>query len=604
MKKRIDCGCLRISDVDKEVTLHGWVHAIRDHGTAVFIDIRDHYGITQLVAELSKFTNSEQKKIKSLSRESVIEATGIVKKRPEGTANKTLATGEIEVHLTKLEILNACQTLPYNWQNYQTSEIYSRLRYRYIDLRNPRFQRNLELRSRIASEIRKYLEELGFLEIETPMLTKSTPEGARDYLVPSRIHKGKFYALPQSPQLFKQMLMISGFDKYYQFARCLRDEDLRIDRQPEFTQIDLEMAFIDQEDIICVVEGMMVRIFDKILNVKLKKPFPRMSYKEAMSRFGTDKPDTRYGLELKDITDLIPKDTPIFKDVFESGGVIKAINAEGLAKLSKKKMEKLISQLRRFVRTYKAKDIGNINVKNDRIKSPLTRFLDDKQIQKIINRMEAKDGDLILFVGGPEKIVNRTLGEVRIKLAKDFDLIPKDKWNFLWIVDFPLFEWDEDEGRWVAMHHPFTSCKKEYIDTFDTKQEEAMANAYDIVLNGFELGGGSIRINKPEIQERMFKALGIDEETVERNFSFLVEALKYGAPPHGGLAIGFDRLVMLMVGEENIREVIAFPKTKSAVLPLGGAPNVVEDSQLEELGIEIKPEYRILLDSKEKKENK
>jgi len=593
MKKRTDCGCLRVSDVSKEVILQGWAHSIRDHGSTIFIDIRDHYGITQLVAELSKFNEQEQKEIKSLSRESVIEIKGIVKKRPEGATNENLATGEIEVEVKTIRILNACETLPYNWQDYQTSEIFSRLRYRYIDLRNPRFQKNIETRSRIASEIRKYLEELGFLEIETPMLTKSTPEGARDYLVPSRIHKGKFYALPQSPQLYKQMLMISGFDKYYQFARCLRDEDLRIDRQPEFTQIDLEMAFIDQDDIISVVEGIMVRIFDKILNVKLQAPFPRMSYKEAMSRYGTDKPDTRYGLEIEDIMDLIPKDIPIFKDIFESKGCIKAIKADGLANLSKKKLEKLISQLRRFVRNYKAKDIGHITIKSDKIKSPLTRFLDEKQIQKIIKRMDAREGDLILFVGAEEKIVLRTLGEVRTKLAREHDLIPQDKFNFLWVIDFPLFEWDEDEERWVAMHHPFTSCKKEFINNFDTNQAEAIANAYDIVLNGFELGGGSIRINKPEIQERMFKALGIDEKTVQRNFSFLVEALKYGAPPHGGLAIGFDRLVMLMVGEDNIREVIAFPKTKSAILPLGGAPSIVDDSQLEELGIEIKPEYKI-----------
>lgn len=602
MKNRTTCGSLRLSDVDKQVTLQGWIHAIRDHGNAIFIDIRDHYGITQLVAELTKFNQNEQKKIKSLSRESVIRASGVVSPRPEGTINKNLVTGEIELVLDNVEILNRSEVLPYNWQDYQTSEVVSRLRYRYIDLRNPKFQKHLETRSKIASEIRRYLEEQGFLEFETPLLTKSTPEGARDYLVPSRIHKGKFYALPQSPQLYKQMLMISGFDKYYQIARCLRDEDLRIDRQPEFTQVDIEMAFINQDDIIKVVEGMMVRIFEKILGIKIKTPFPLLTYKEAMTKYGTDKPDTRYGLELKDITDLIPKDIGIdsLREIIKNNGFIKAIKADGLSNLSKKKFQSLISHLRTFVQNYNAKDIGQITLKNDGIKSPLTRFMEENQIKKIVKRMEAKDGDLILFVGASEKIVNRTLGEVRVKLAKDFNLIPEGKWNFLWVVDFPLFEWDEDEERWVAMHHPFTSCKPEFLATFDTKQEDALANAYDIVLNGFEIGGGSIRINKPEIQERMFKALKIPPETVETNFSFLVEALKYGAPPHGGLAIGFDRLVMLMVGEDNIREVIAFPKTKSAVLPLGDAPNVVSKEQLDELGVDIKTEYKVRLDSDEK----
>ncbi|MBN1803030.1 MAG: aspartate--tRNA ligase [Candidatus Lokiarchaeota archaeon] len=596
--KQISCGALRKSDVGKKVTVAGWCHAIREHKTTYFIDLRDWEGITQVVTKRDEINEELNEKIKALNRESVIEVGGFVRNRPEGTENKDLATGDIEVEIETLEILNTAEPLPYHFKDKDKAKHKVRLQYRYIDLRHPKLQENIKTRAKITSETRKYFDNLGFFEIETPLLTKSTPEGARDYLVPSRVHQGKFYALPQSPQLFKQMLMISGFEKYYQIARCLRDEDLRPERQPEFTQIDLEMSFVNQDDVISVVEGLIKHLFKVILNKNIKTPFPRMSYKEAMSRFGVDKPDTRFGLELVGITDLIPKDVSIFKEVFEQKhGIISAIKIEKNADIS----NKVFNKWRSYVQKFKTKELANIKLINGEFVSPLTKFLSDDVIKNIFKRLKAKDGDLVILAGGKSSNVYRGLGELRIKLGNDMNLVPKDKFNFLWVVDFPLFEWSEEERRWTAVHHPFTSCKPEFLDTFDTNPEDALANAYDIVLNGYEIGGGSIRIHKPEIQERVFKTLEIPPEIAEQNFSFLIEALKYGAPPHGGLAIGLDRLVMIMVDEPGIREVIAFPKTKKAVLPLGDAPSPATDEQLEVLGIELTPETKLQLEKK--KEN-
>jgi len=598
--KDIACGLLRSSDIGKKLKIAGWVDAIRDHGNTFFIDLRDTEGKVQVVTKRSEINEELNKRIKEINRESVIQVIGTIRARPEGTANKKLPTGEVEVEIEELNILNTARPLPYHFKDKNKATIPVRLKYRYIDLRHPKLQKNIKTRAKITSETRKYLDSLKFIEIETPMLTKSTPEGARDYLVPSRVHKGKFYALPQSPQLFKQMLMVSGFEKYYQIARCFRDEDLRPERQPEFTQIDLEMSFITQEDILNVVEGLLTHLFKEVMNIEVKTPFPRMTFKEAMSRFGVDKPDTRYGLELVDITDLIPKDVSIFKDVFEQKhGIISAINIEGYGDISNKNFNKW----RAYVQKFKTKELANIKILENEIKTPLTKFLNEEVMQNIIKRLNAKVGDLIVLAGGKSSNIYRGLGELRIKLANDMNLIPKNQYNFLWVVDWPSFEWDEGEKRWSSMHHPFTSCKEEYLDTFDTNPEEVLANAYDIVLNGYEIGGGSIRIHDPDVQERVFKVLEIPPEIAEQNFSFLIEAFKYGAPPHGGLAIGLDRLVMIMVDEPGIREVIAFPKTKMAVLPLGDAPGTVTEDQLEILGIELMPETKLLLKKKQENPN-
>lgn len=595
--KQISCGDLRASDDGKSVSLSGWVHTVREHGDAFFIDIRDVTGITQCLFKKSKMDEAKLAEMTKLSRESVITIHGKVVRRPSGTENKKLTTGEIEVQVDSIDVLNKAEPLPYHFRDAEKSDPAIRLRYRYIDLRNPDLQRIMIIRSKIYAETRKYFDTQNFYEIETPMLAKSTPEGARDYLVPSRVHKGKFYALPQSPQLFKQMLMMSGMERYFQIARCFRDEDLRPDRQPEFTQIDIEMSFIEQDDIIKLVEGLIVHLWKSILGIELKAPFQRLSYKEAMDRFGNDKPDTRFGMELQDLTDIIPKDVEIFKAVFEQKGIVKAIKVEGQGGMSRKNVEKW----RKFVRTFKAKDLGTITIKGTEIISPLSRYTTPEVLQKIVKKMKAKDGDLICFIGGDFEVVNRSLSELRLALGKELNLIPANLYNFLWVVDFPLFEWDEDEKRWVAKHHPFTSCKKEFLDTFDTDQGSAIANAYDIVLNGYELGGGSIRIHNPEVQERMFKALGIPPDVAQINFSFLIEALKYGAPPHGGLAIGLDRLTMLMAGTDNIQDVIAFPKTRAAVLLLGDAPSLVKSDQIEILGIELTEDTKELLE-KEREE--
>jgi len=598
--KDIGCGLIRSSDIGKKLKIAGWVDAIRDHGDTFFIDLRDTEGKVQVVTKRSEIDQELNQRIKLINRESVIQVIGTVRARPKGTENKKLASGEVEVEIEELNILNSAEPLPYHFKDKNKASQSVRLKYRYIDLRHEKLQKNIKTRARITSETRKYLDGLNFIEVETPMLTKSTPEGARDYLVPSRVHKGKFYALPQSPQLFKQMLMVSGFERYYQIARCFRDEDLRPERQPEFTQIDLEMAFVTQEDIINVVEGLLIHLFKEILNLDIKSPFPRITYKEAMSRFGVDKPDTRFGLELVEITDLIPKDISIFQEVFkQKHGIISAINIKGNGDISNKKF----NQWRSYVQKFKTKELANIKLIENEIKTPLSKYLSDDILQNIIKRLDAKEGDLIVLAGGKSSNVYRGLGELRIKLANDMNLISKNQYNFLWVVDFPSFEWNEEEKRWNSTHHPFTSCKNEFLDSFDKNPEDTIANAYDIVLNGYELGGGSIRIHDPEVQQRVFKVLEIPPEIAEKNFSFLIEAFKYGAPPHGGLAIGLDRLVMLMVDEPGIREVIAFPKTKMAVLPIGDAPSTATEEQLDTLGIELKPEVKLLLEKKQENPN-
>ncbi len=597
--KNLTCGQLRAKDAGKKVALTGWINSIRDQKDFYFIDLRDWDGITQVIGKKESLPEEVIKKLEKLSLECVVTIHGTVNKRPSGKSNERLKTQDIELELEDVDILNLSETLPYLWKDQNNTEISHRLKYRYIDLRSPKLQFNIRTRAKIVSEIRKYLEDKNFVDIETPILTKSTPEGARDYLVPSRVHKGKFYALPQSPQLFKQMLMISGMERYYQIARCFRDEDLRPDRQPEFTQVDIEMSFITQDDIIGIIEGLLAQVWKEVKGIELELPFPRMSYEEAMSRYGVDKPDTRFGMELTEITDLIPEEVSFLKPIIDDkNGLITAINVKGYGTTSNKKMNKL----RKFVQIFKAKDVGYVNVlKNGEIKSPLTRFTSEEKIGKIVERMEAEEGDLILFVGDDKEIAYRSMGELRIEMAKEMNLIPEDKFNFLWVIDFPLFEWSEEQQRWTAMHHPFTSCKPEYVDTFDKDPGSAFANAYDIVLNGYEIGGGSIRIHNTEVQSRMFKALGISDEMIEINFSFLTEALRYGAPPHGGIALGLDRIVMIMTGEPNIQDVIAFPKLRNARMPLGDAPSFVEDKQLDELGIDIKPEIRALIE-KEKTE--
>ncbi len=600
--KEYSCGELTASDIGKKVKLAGWVHTIRDHGNIIFVDLRDWKGITQVVVKKDDVGDEKYDELGRLPRESVIEIEGKVTERPKGTENEDLKTGEIEVSNCDFKILTKCaQTLPFHWADVtEPTKESLRLKYRYIDLRSPRYQRNMRLRSKWLKETYDYLDEQGFLHIETPYLTKSTPEGARDYIVPSRIHQGKFYALPQSPQLFKQILMVSGVEKYFQFARCFRDEDLRVDRQPEFTQLDMEMSFVEQDDILNIIEGLLKHVFKETLSVDLETPFPRLSYEEAINRYGVDKPDTRFGMELQDLTEVIPDDVSIFKKVFENNGIIKGIKVNNYGDISNSQFKRLRNYV---INDFKVKDLGSIMLREDEIKTPLSRFTSQEVIDDIIDNMSAEKGDLILFIGGDEEKVHQALGELRLKLAKERDLIPKDKFNFLWVVDFPLFEYNYDEQRWTAMHHPFTSCKKEFLDNFDTDPGNALANAYDIVLNGYEIGGGSIRIHDLDVQRRMFNTLGLSDEEVEVNFKFLMGAFRYGAPPHGGIALGIDRILMLMTDEESIRDVIAFPKNRNAQLPIGDAPSPISKEQLDVLGIELKEEVMVEL-NKEKEKKK
>lgn len=582
LKRTHRCAELDLENIGENVTAMGWVHKRRDLGGVIFIDLRDRSGLLQVV-----FNNEDDttlfEKAEKLRSEYVIAVNGRVVKRSPETVNSKIKTGEIEVRASELRILCNAETPPMLIEEDSDVNEAVRLKYRYIDLRRPDMQQNLMLRHKVAKIARDYYDEKGFIEIETPMLTKSTPEGARDYLVPSRIHPGRFYALPQSPQLFKQLLMVSGFDRYFQIVKCFRDEDLRADRQPEFTQIDLEMSFVNVEDVLDINEGFVAKAFKDALGVELELPFTRITYQEAMDRFGSDKPDTRFGLELVNISDIVENcGFKVFSDAVKKGGSVRAINAKGCgSKFSRREIDSLVE----FVKGNKAKGMAWIVVEEDELKSAVTKFFNDDEINSILERVKAEPGDLICFVADKNEIVYAALGQLRMELARRLKLIDKRVYNFLWITEFPLFEFDEEEKRLVAKHHPFTSPMDEDIEYLDTMPEVVRAKAYDLVLNGVELGGGSIRIHSQDIQMEMFKALGFTREEAWEKFGFLLDAFKYGTPPHGGMAFGFDRFIMLMAGKDSIRDVIAFPKVQNASCPMTNAPDIVDQKQLKELKI-------------------
>ncbi len=586
MLKTNDCGTLTKADVGKTVVLNGWVQRRRDLGGVLFIDLRDRTGIMQIVfnPEFSAEAHAIADKVRN---EYVIAVKGQVVERDEDTYNPNLPTGEIEVRVTEIEVLNEAKNPPFFIEDGIDIDEAIRLKYRYLDLRRPEMFKTLQLRSKAAKLVRDFLDEHGFIEIETPMLTKSTPEGARDYLVPSRVHPGRFYALPQSPQIFKQLLMVAGVERYYQIARCFRDEDLRADRQPEFTQIDIETSFISQEQLLDLMEKMIARLFKELKGVELERPFQRITYEEAMNRYGTDKPDLRFGLEFVDLSDVFQDSgVKVFANVIAKGGQVKALNAKGCGNWSRK----AIDDLEPFAKRFGAKGLAWIQVKEGEMRGPIVKFFSEEELNAVRDRMGAEDGDLILFSADKPQIVADVLGNLRLKIARDLGLIDDSVYKFVWVVDFPLLEYNEDEKRYEALHHPFTRPRDEDIPLFDTAPEKIRAQAYDLVLNGYEIGGGSMRIYKRDIQEKMFRALGFTMEEAHQRFGFLLDAFEYGTPPHGGIAFGFDRIVMLLAGVSNLRETIAFPKTASATDLMTQAPSEVDESQLEELSIEVKVE--------------
>jgi len=578
------CGSLRASDVGSEVSLAGWAANQRDHGDLIFVDLRDRFGVTQVAIGKSEVDAATFKACEGVRAEFVLSVAGTVRKRKEGAENPDLPTGQIELAAQKVDVLAPAKTPPFDVSEHCKAGEEQRLKYRYLDLRRPPLQRNMMIRHRAAAAVRSYLNSLDFLEIETPMLAKSTPEGARDYLVPSRLYHGRFYALPQSPQLFKQLLMVAGYDRYYQIARCMRDEDLRADRQPEFTQIDIEMSFAGQEDVFTMTEGLMASMVKAAIDVDVETPFPRLTYAEAMDRFGCDKPDMRFDLELVDISELaVQSDFKVFKTVVEKGGIVKAINARGAATLSRKQ----IDELGEAAAVYGAKGLAWIKIDGGKLNSPIVKFFDEGLMAKIVDRLGGRDGDLLLFVADVKNVTNASLNAVRNKLGRDLGLINENEFKFLWVTDFPLFGWSEEEKRWMSEHHPFTAPYWEDLDKLESDPGNVRSQSYDIVLNGVEAGSGSVRIHDPRVQKRIFAALQLDPEEVRQRFGFFTTALEYGTPPHAGIAPGFDRLVALMCGLESIRDVIAFPKTQRAIDPMTEAPGPVDAGQLEELGLEV-----------------
>ncbi len=583
-KRTNRCGELSAANAGRTVTVMGWVQKQRNKGGIIFVDLRDRSGILQIIFEENDCGPENFAKAEKVRSEFVIAVVGRVEKRA-GAVNENLATGEIEVRAEQLRILSEAETPPFPIKADSKTREELRLKYRYLDLRRPDIQRNLMLRSRIAAAIRTFLSREGFWEIETPVLNKSTPEGARDYLVPSRIHPGSFYALPQSPQIFKQLLMCSGYDRYFQIAKCFRDEDLRADRQPEFTQVDLEMSFVDVDDVIDVTERMVAEVCREAVGLEVPLPIARMTWDEAMNRFGSDKPDTRFGMELTDVSEIV-RDCGfgVFTGALEVGGSVRGINVKGQAGMPRKKIDALVE----FARGYGARGLAYLSVMPDgSYKSSFAKFMTEEELKSLVTAMEGQPGDLLLFAADRLKIVWAVLGALRCELAGQLGLIDQSKFNFLWVTEFPQFEWSDEEERYVAMHHPFTMPMEEDLDRLESDPGEVRAKAYDIVLNGVELGGGSVRIYQADVQERMFRALGFTDEKAHEQFGFLLDAFRYGVPPHAGLAIGLDRFVMLLVGAENIREVIAFPKVKDASCLMSEAPGPVDVKQLEELGLRI-----------------
>lgn len=587
LKRTHRCTEISTANIGENVTLMGWVQKSRNKGGIIFVDLRDRSGIVQLIFENGSIDAKGFEKATKLRSEFVIAVTGVVEAR-SGAVNNNLKTGEIEVRANGLRILAEAETPPFPIEENSKTKEDLRLKYRFLDLRRPDIQRNLMMRSQVTTLIRQFMANEGFLEIETPMLTKSTPEGARDYLVPSRIHPGSFYALPQSPQLFKQLLMCSGYDRYIQIARCFRDEDLRADRQPEFTQIDMELSFVDVDDVIDVNERLLAYLFKQVLDVDVKLPIQRMTWQDAMDRFGSDKPDLRFGMELTDVSEVVRGcEFAVFKNALEAGGTVRGINAKGQGAMPRKKIDKLVD----FAKDYGAKGLAYIAIHEDgTVKSSFAKFMTEEEMNRLVKAMDGQAGDLLLFAADKKKVVWDVLGALRLEMARQMDLLDSSEYRFVWITEFPLLEWSDEENRFKAMHHPFTMPMEEDLQYIDTDPGRVRAKAYDIVLNGTEIGGGSVRIHQNDIQEKMFEVLGFTKEKAYEQFGFLLTAFKYGVPPHAGLAYGLDRLVMLMAKQESIRDVIAFPKVKDASCLMTEAPNLVDEKQLEELGIAIRSE--------------
>ena len=587
LKRTHRCTEISTANIGETVTLMGWVQKSRNKGGIIFVDLRDRSGIVQLIFENGSIDAKGFEKATKLRSEFVIAVTGVVEAR-SGAVNNNLKTGEIEVRANGLRILAEAETPPFPIEENSKTKEDLRLKYRFLDLRRPDIQRNLMMRSQVTTLTRQFMANEGFLEIETPMLTKSTPEGARDYLVPSRIHPGNFYALPQSPQLFKQLLMCSGYDRYIQIARCFRDEDLRADRQPEFTQIDMELSFVDVDDVIDVNERLLAYLFKQVLDVDVKLPIQRMTWQDAMDRFGSDKPDLRFGMELQNVSEVVRGcEFAVFKNALEAGGTVRGINAKGQGSMPRKKIDKLVE----FAKDYGAKGLAYIAIHEDgTVKSSFAKFMTEDEMNRLVEAMDGQDGDLLLFAADKNKVVWDVLGALRLELARQMNLLDSSEYRFVWITEFPLLEWSDEENRFKAMHHPFTMPMEEDLQYIDSDPGRVRAKAYDIVLNGTEIGGGSVRIHQDDIQEKMFEVLGFTKEKAYEQFGFLLTAFKYGVPPHAGLAYGLDRLVMLMAKQESIRDVIAFPKVKDASCLMTEAPNLVDEKQLEELGIAIRSE--------------